>query len=195
MTKTKLTKEIEQALVKRIAIGNLKSQYGAIEVPTGSWVGRGKENIDFATYSPRNQEISCFEIKVTKSDFNSNASLSFLGNKNYLVVPYDLGRYLADNWHNHKVTDTWTHSNLALSGIGVLAYFPYNYDAIMENYRDESIRDQVLHDYSHASNHFVTLIKCKRKEIHLAQKISLIEGILRAGCRDAEKAYLEGKYL
>lgn len=65
----------------------------------------------------------------------------------------------------------------------------------MENYRDESIRDQVLHDYSHASNHFVTLIKCKRKEIHLAQKISLIEGILRAGCRDAEKAYLEGKYL
>lgn len=195
MTKTKLTKEIEQALVKRIAIGNLKSQYGAIEVPTGSWVGRGKENIDFATYSPRNQEISCFEIKVTKSDFNSNASLSFLGNKNYLVVPYDLGRYLADNWHDHEITDTWTHSKLALSGIGVLAYFPYNYDYIRENYQDELIRDQVLNDYSHVSNHFVTLIKCKRKEIHLAQRMSLIEGILRAGCRDAEKAYLDGKYL
>lgn len=65
----------------------------------------------------------------------------------------------------------------------------------MKNYRDESIRDQVLHDYSHASNHFVTLIKCKRKEIHLTQRMDLIEGILRAGCRDAEKAYLEGKYL
>lgn len=89
MTKTKLTKEIEQALVNKAMSGNFKNTYGALEVPCGQWLGKGHQNIDFATYAPATQEIVCYEIKVTMSDFNSHASLSFYGNKNYLVMPYD----------------------------------------------------------------------------------------------------------
>jgi hypothetical protein len=34
--------------------------------------------------------ISCFELKVTKSDFHSAAMLSFIGNYNYYVMPAEL---------------------------------------------------------------------------------------------------------
>lgn len=34
--------------------------------------------------------ITCFELKVTKSDFHSDAKLSFIGNKNYYVMPEEL---------------------------------------------------------------------------------------------------------
>ena len=71
MTKTKITKEIEQALIQHYCSGQFKNCYGALEVPVGKWLGKGKENIDMACYKPSNQEIICCEIKVTKSDFNS----------------------------------------------------------------------------------------------------------------------------
>lgn len=195
MNKTKLTKDIEKALVEKYCSNKFKTYYGAIEVPCNNWSGKGKNNLDFATYSPRDQGISCYEIKVTKSDFNSNASLSFLGHKNYIVVPYELGRYLVTNWHNKSETDKWTHSNLPYSGIGVIAYFPETYDELLTKYANTSLLDQALADYNHVSDKFVTLIKCKRKEIHLEQRISLIEGILRAACRDATKAYLNNEFL
>lgn len=34
--------------------------------------------------------ITCFELKVTKADFHSGAKLSFIGNKNYYVMPESL---------------------------------------------------------------------------------------------------------
>lgn len=34
--------------------------------------------------------ITCFELKVTKSDFHGDAKLSFIGNKNYYVMPEKL---------------------------------------------------------------------------------------------------------
>lgn len=195
MTKTQLTKKIEKALIEKYCSNNLKKYYGALEVPCANWLGKGKQNIDFATYEPRTQDINCYEIKITKADFNSGASLSFLGNRNYLVVPYELGKYLADNWHNKAETENWTHSKLPYSGIGVIAYLPEKYDELMEKYADVAILNQALNDYNHVSDKFVTLIKCKRKEVHLEQKMSLIEGILRAGCRDATKAYLNDEFL
>ncbi|WP_190812350.1 hypothetical protein [Lactobacillus crispatus] len=195
MTKIQLTKEIEKALIEKYCSNNLKKYYGALEVPCANWLGKGKQNIDFATYEPRTQDINCYEIKITKADFNSGASLSFLGNRNYLVVPYELGKYLADNWHNKAETENWTHSKLPYSGIGVIAYLPEKYDELMEKYAHVAILNQALNDYNHVSDKFVTLIKCKRKEVHLEQKMSLIEGILRAGCRDATKAYLNDEFL
>ena len=90
--KTDLTKEIEQALVRRELAGQFKTAYGALEVPCGfnSYLNLNKENVDFATYKPLTEEITCYEIKVTLSDFKSDASLSFYGNKNYLVAPLKL---------------------------------------------------------------------------------------------------------
>lgn len=40
--------------------------------------------------------ITCFELKVTKSDFHSNARLSFIGNKNYYVMPKKLYEQVKD---------------------------------------------------------------------------------------------------
>lgn len=40
--------------------------------------------------------ITCFELKVTKSDFHSNARLSFIGNKNYYVMPEKLYEQVKD---------------------------------------------------------------------------------------------------
>lgn len=180
--KTKLTKEIEQALVKKYCSGTFKNTYGALEVPVDYTLGNGKENIDFATYNPTNQDITCFEIKVTKSDFNSQASLSFYGNKNYLVVPLDLGLYLKQNWHNQTERQTWTHSNLPLEKVGVIAYTP----DINKVPSDLQLK---------VKDNFLVLINAKHKDVHLGTKANLLEGILRAGCRDAEKSYLKGENL
>ena len=40
--------------------------------------------------------ITCFELKVTKSDFHSDAKLSFIGNKNYYVMPEKLYEQVKD---------------------------------------------------------------------------------------------------
>lgn len=58
MTKTQLTKEIEKALIEKYCSNNLKKYYGALEVPCANWLGKGKQNIDFATYEPRTQDIN-----------------------------------------------------------------------------------------------------------------------------------------
>lgn len=64
--KTKLTKEIEQALVKKYCSGTFKNTYGALEVPVDYTLGNGKENIDFATYNPSTQDIVCCQPRANK---------------------------------------------------------------------------------------------------------------------------------
>lgn len=166
--KTKLTKEIEYSLIKKYCAGSFNNNCGALEVPVDYTLGKGKQNIDFALYKANKQDISCFEIKVTKSDFNSKASLSFVGNYNYLVVSNNLGQYLKQNWHNQEERSSWAHPDIPLHGIGVIVY------------QDGQLKP---------------LIKVKRHEIHLEQKIALIEGILRASSRDAIKSYLNHENL
>ena len=36
------------------------------------------------------REVHCFEIKQSVQDFHSKNKLSFFGNKNYFVMPYEL---------------------------------------------------------------------------------------------------------
>lgn len=199
MTKTRLTKEIEKSLIAKTIAGNFKEAYGALEVPCGKWLGKGKENIDFATYAPLNQEISCYEIKINKADFNSNASLSLYGNRNYLVAPYSLAKYITDalQSHNHQVTKQWTHEKEMLFGkIGIIGYLPGTLTDIKNFYYPlPTLLSSIERDYNKRQNNLVVLRKCRVKQIHLATKVKLIESILRAGCRDATKAYLENKYL
>ncbi|MFD1670481.1 MmcB family DNA repair protein [Agrilactobacillus yilanensis] len=45
--------------------------------------------VDTLSLSPEN-EFTCYELKVTKADFHSNAKLSFIGNYNYFVLPRHL---------------------------------------------------------------------------------------------------------
>lgn len=82
--KTEETKKIEELLFKRLG----SNEIGCGEVTIGWW---GKEIVDFITCTvDKNRYINCFEIKVSKADFHSKASLTFIGNFNYFVMPEEL---------------------------------------------------------------------------------------------------------
>ncbi|MCH4169383.1 MAG: hypothetical protein LKF42_09020 [Streptococcaceae bacterium] len=85
--KTDLTKEAE-----RIVWNNTQKQgvFGCFEVTIG-WFGN--EIVDFITYDT-SSEIKCYEIKVSKSDFLSQANKTFIGHFNYFVMPDELYRQL-----------------------------------------------------------------------------------------------------
>lgn len=80
MAKSELTLAIEKELYKK---AYEKGDFACHEVTLG-W--DGKEIVDFVTYS-YDRVIKCYEIKTTKSDFNSKAKLSFFGNYNYFAMP------------------------------------------------------------------------------------------------------------
>lgn len=90
MAKTKLTEKIEKALCREFS-----RQYGCLEVSIG--IGsRIKERVDFMVYDHYKDIFKCFEIKVSKADFNSSAAKSFVGNHNYYVMPYELFKEVED---------------------------------------------------------------------------------------------------
>lgn len=56
--------------------------FGCFEVTIGFF---GKERVDYMTYDTKGI-FRCYEIKVSKNDFHSNAKLSFVGHYNYYVL-------------------------------------------------------------------------------------------------------------
>ena len=86
MAKTQLTKEIEVALFKAVKADGL-GVYGCLEVSFGS--SYGDQYCDFVTMDADNV-FRCYEIKISKSDFNGKAKLSFLGDYNYFVLTEEL---------------------------------------------------------------------------------------------------------
>lgn len=84
MSKSELTVKIEEKLFERLG----RKEFGCKEVTIG-WYGR--EVVDFITYSiDKDREIRCFEIKVSKKDFYSKNNLTFIGHRNYFVMPLEL---------------------------------------------------------------------------------------------------------
>lgn len=79
--------------------------FGCFEVTIGFF---GKERVDFMTYDTKGI-FKCYEIKVSKNDFHSNAKLSFVGHYNYYVltrklyeevkneIPDWIGIYIGEN--------------------------------------------------------------------------------------------------
>lgn len=106
MSKTKQTLEIEQALIKRT--NSVLGCYGALEVTIGRAGSSGYERCDYVEFDT-SSEIRCYEIKVTMSDLKSKNKLSYLGDKNYLVVP-------------KKLADEILKSSYNLGGIGLIAF-------------------------------------------------------------------------
>lgn len=94
--KTTETVQLEDALRKKYCTA---FEYGCHEVTIG--IG-GSERVDFMTISSQGI-IRCFEIKISRADLYSNASLSFRGHLNYLVVPKSL-QDEALNFSCHKTT-------------------------------------------------------------------------------------------
>ncbi len=84
MMKTKETEQLERDI--RNATRKM-GVFGCFEVTIGLF---GRERVDFMTYEARTGIFRCYEIKVTKSDFKSNATLSFVGHYNYYVLTEEL---------------------------------------------------------------------------------------------------------
>ena len=106
MSKTKQTLEIEQALIKRTS--GLLGCYGSLEVTIGRSGVKGYERCDYVEFDT-SSEIRCYEIKVTMGDLKSKNKLSYLGDKNYLVVP-------------EKLADEILKSSYNLGGVGLIAF-------------------------------------------------------------------------
>ena len=81
--KTETTKRLEQLLANRF---NKRNEFYVFECTIG-WYG--KEIVDCIMYNC-NRETYCYEIKQSKQDFHSKNRLTFIGNKNYFVMPYKL---------------------------------------------------------------------------------------------------------
>lgn len=81
--KTKRTKKLEELLAKHF---NDRNDFYVFECTIG-WYG--SEIVDCIMYNCQ-REIYCFEIKQSKADFHSKNKLTFIGNKNYFVMPYSL---------------------------------------------------------------------------------------------------------
>ena len=98
MAKTTQTKNLEKMLWKKLILDK-KGIYGCFEVTLGNrdiYNNLGvAEIVDFITYDNTNT-VRCYEIKVTKSDFNSSAKVSFYGHYNYYVMPHELYEELKD---------------------------------------------------------------------------------------------------
>lgn len=87
--KTKKTLKLEQDIynaTKKVGV------FGCFEVTIGFF---GKERVDYMTYDTKGI-FRCYEIKVSKSDFHSNAKLSFVGHYNYYVLTRKLYEEVKD---------------------------------------------------------------------------------------------------
>lgn len=83
MAKTQVTTDIEKALLRQTAKMRI---FGCLEVTIG-W--GGKERVDYMTLDFKGK-WRCYEIKVSKTDFYSKASKTFVGHLNYYVMPQEL---------------------------------------------------------------------------------------------------------
>ena len=81
--KTEETERLEKSLyysTKKMGL------FGCFEVTIGFG---GRERVDYLTYDT-NGTWRCYEIKVSKKDFNSKAKTTFVGHYNYYVMPHAL---------------------------------------------------------------------------------------------------------
>lgn len=86
------------ALEKAIRAATQKTGvFGCFEVTIGFF---GDERVDYMTYDTKGI-FRCYEIKVTKADFHSNAAKSFVGHYNYYVLTTELYSQIQDEIPDH----------------------------------------------------------------------------------------------
>ena len=89
MSKTETTLKLEKLLANNF---NRRNDFYVFECTIG-W--NGEEIVDCIMYNCQ-REVVCYEIKQSKGDFHSKAKLTFIGNRNYYVMPYDLYQKVKD---------------------------------------------------------------------------------------------------
>lgn len=148
---TELTKVIKKELLIRSK--RTKGCYGAFEVtPMNTAYGAGYERCDYVEFNTKS-EITCYEIKTSVDDFKSENKQTYLGDKNYLVIPDTM---LMDVLNMH----------LLHAGIGIITFNEMNVS-------------------------FNVAKKCSKKTVGISERVALLEGIARAGCRDMRKLMLK----
>lgn len=159
MAKTTLTKSIEHALwVKTNGL-----MYGCREVKIGLGSNRHlltnrEEYVDYMTITASG-EITCYEIKVSKSDFKSNAALSFEGHRNYMVLPNTL---------YDEIKDTDYFKKKLPCHAGVITFNAAN----------------PVSQYS-----LTTVKNCKKRDLSIGTQTLLMESLMRSLSREANKFY------
>lgn len=93
--KTEKTKQLEQLLKAKF---NPRNDFFVFECTIG-WYGN--EIVDCICYNCQ-REFKTYEIKQSKQDFHSDNALSFVGHKNYLVMPYSLYKEVEQELWNEK---------------------------------------------------------------------------------------------
>lgn len=83
IAKTELTIQLERQIYSAT---NKQGVFGCFEVTIG-WFGN--ERVDYITYDTKGV-WRCYEIKVSKADFYSEAKKTFVGHYNYFVLPNEL---------------------------------------------------------------------------------------------------------
>ena len=81
--KTKTTKDLEKLLEKHF---DSRNEFYVFECTYG-W--NGKEIVDCIMYNCK-REVCCYEIKQSLAEKKKKNKLSFFGNKNYFIMPYEL---------------------------------------------------------------------------------------------------------
>lgn len=149
--KTQRTKDLEKLLEKRF---NDRNDFFVFECTYG-WYG--KEIVDCIMYNCQ-REVHCFEIKQSIGDFHSKNKLSFFGNKNYFVMPYELYEKV-----NHELYNNYPE-------VGVLV--PIKTPEVGEKDYVYDIYDQLL------------CVKQARKQELKADKEIILSSMLRSMQRD-----------
>ena len=114
MSKTLTTVNLEKLLFR--CEGKKMGKFSCFEVTFGKrdpWAKGTSERVDFVTYENAGNVFRCYEIKVSKSDFMSEAKKSFLGDFNYFVMPRELWDKLNDE--NNELLRAYL-----FSGVGVI---------------------------------------------------------------------------
>lgn len=152
--KTQTTKDLERLLEKKF---NDRNDFFVFECTYG-WYG--KEIVDCVMYNCQ-REIHCFEIKQSVQDFHSKNVLSFFGNKNYFVMPYELYEKIKNELYNEY------------PNVGV--YVPIKTPTYGENNYVYDVYDQLL------------CVKQARKQELKADKEVILSSMLRSMQRDLNR--------
>ncbi len=155
--KTEITKTLEKLLAN---IFNSRRDFYVFECTIG-WCGH--EIVDCISYNC-NREIRCFEIKQSKSDFHSKNALTFIGNYNYFVMPFNLYEQIKDE---------------ISSDIGVYV----SIDRTEFKERKTNFGTEHFAEYINGFNQLICVKNAKRRDLR-ADKEVILSSMLRSMQRD-----------
>ena len=161
--KTETTKKLEHLLLCKF---DPRKDFYVFECTIG-WYGN--EIVDCICYNC-NRETTCYEIKQSVSDFHSKSAVTFIGDKNYYVMPLEI---------YEKVKEEIP--------IDIGVYVACNREFVTG--KDERGRTEYRCDISPGFNELYC-IKTYKKRLLRADKEIILSSMLRCACRDRRRQAL-----